>query len=354
YKVNDGLIDSGNATVELIITAINDGPNITINDSSISANEGSAAANSGSWSDVDSTVTIIARDQSNATIGSISVAGQNWFWNYNGTDDLQTVVTVTVTDSFGASDSTSFSLDVNNVAPTAVFTAPLNHVVQAVDTDITFSAQITDPGAFDTHVGAFKFEAPGMDPIVVGAQISGNTASATLAFLEPGVYTTSLTISDDDGGLTTTQLEQFVVNYDPSAGFVTGGGWIDSPAGSLISAPTVPGKANFGFVSKYKKGVTVPVGNTEFQFKAGGLNFKSASYEWLLVSGARAQFRGIGTINGEGEYAFILTAVDGQLPGGDNTDKFRMKIWNRGGSHDVVYDNAAESAISGGSIVIHR
>src|SRR5436853_5047343 len=81
----------------------------------------------------------------------------------------------------------------------------------------------------------------------------------------------------------------YVVIYDPSAGFVVGGGWIYSPAGALITDPHAAGKANFGFVSRYKKGASVPDGNTEFQFKAGDLNFKSASYQWLVVSGARAQ-----------------------------------------------------------------
>lgn len=37
------------------------------------------------------------------------------------------------------------------------------------------------------------------------------------------------------------------------------------------------GKATFGFVSKYKKGATLPTGETEFQFKAGNLNFMSTS-----------------------------------------------------------------------------
>ncbi|MGH8245431.1 MAG: hypothetical protein ACREUU_03260 [Gammaproteobacteria bacterium] len=63
------------------------------------------------------------------------------------------------------------------------------------------------------------------------------------------------------------------------------------------------GKANFGFVSKYLPGANLPSGNTEFQFKAGGLNFKSTAYDWLVIA---------------------------------------------------VYDNGTDQAIGGGSIVIHR
>jgi hypothetical protein len=119
--------------------------------------------------------------------------------------------------------------------------------------------------------------------------------------------------------------------------------------------------ATFGFVSKYQKGSSVPTGNTEFQFHAGGLNFKSTSYEWLVVSGAKAQYKGVGTINGAGSYGFILTAVDGQSNGGGGIDKFRIKIWDRT-TGAVVYDNqmgAADdatpsTAIASGSIVIHK
>ena len=73
------------------------------------------------------------------------------------------------------------------------------------------------------------------------------------------------------------------------------------------------GKATFGFVAKYQKGATVPTGNTEFQFKAGNLNFKSTSYDWLVVdlSYAKAQFKGFGTINGAGNYGFMIWAGDG-------------------------------------------
>lgn len=43
---------------------------------------------------------------------------------------------------------------------------------------------------------------------------------------------------------------------------------------------------------------------TSNSFHAGSLNFKSTSYEWLVVSGHnKAQFKGVGTIDGAGQYA---------------------------------------------------
>ncbi|MBI2332956.1 MAG: hypothetical protein HYU84_12500 [Chloroflexi bacterium] len=115
------------------------------------------------------------------------------------------------------------------------------------------------------------------------------------------------------------------------------------------------GKATFGFVSKYQKGANIPSGNTEFQFKVANLNFKSTSYEWLVIAGSKAQYKGIGTINGVGEYKFMLTAID------DLADKFRIKIWDQE-TGEVIYDNQLgaddmtmpSTEIQGGSIVIHK
>ena len=52
-----------------------------------------------------------------------------------------------------------------------------------------------------------------------------------------------------------------------------------------------------------------------------------------MVAGSKAQYKGTGTINGSGTYAFLLTALGDEL----DTDKFRMKITSGGGG--LVYDN---------------
>jgi hypothetical protein len=120
--------------------------------------------------------------------------------------------------------------------------------------------------------------------------------------------------------------------------------WDNVGAGPIL--PT--GKATFGFVSKYKKGASIPEGTTEFQFKAGGLNFHSTNYDWLVVNqgGTNAQFKGYGTINGAGNYGFMLWAGDG------SPDTFRIKIWDAT-TEEVVYDNGPDQPIGGGNIVVH-
>lgn len=175
--------------------------------------------------------------------------------------------------------------------------------------------------------------------------------------LAPGVYTVGVRSVDAAGNWSATATELLVV-YDPNGGFVTGGGHIASPAGAWTADPSASGRATFGFVSKYQKGAATPTGNTEFQFNAGGLNFSSTSYDWLVISGARAQYKGSGTVNGAAGYKFLLTATDGAVSGGGGADKFRIKITKDG---NVIYDNllgapddtSNAQVLTGGSIVIH-
>ncbi len=152
----------------------------------------------------------------------------------------------------------------------------------------------------------------------------------------------------------------YLAVYDPTGGFVTGGGWFNSPLGALVGTSAV-GKANFGFVAKYKKGSqTLLEGETEFQFQAGGLNFKSSSLEnmSLVVAGYKAIYKGQGSINGTPGYSFMVSAIDGNLKPTKEADRFRIKIWI---GTTTIYDNqlgALENAeatltLGGGSIVIH-
>jgi len=166
---------------------------------------------------------------------------------------------------------------------------------------------------------------------------------------DAGVYTLGVSACDDSGNTAFSDPVFFVV-YDPDAGFVTGGGWIDSPEGAYVDDPSLTGKASFGFVAKYKKGANVPDGQTEFVFKAGDLNFHSTSYQWLVVTGSNyAKFKGEGTINGDGPYKFKIWAGDA------DTDTFTIKIWteDESGIETIKYYNGMDQPIGGGSIIVH-
>jgi uncharacterized protein YkwD len=176
------------------------------------------------------------------------------------------------------------------------------------------------------------------------------------AFNAPGVYDICVQGTDEPGNVGSAEC-LFLAVYDPDGGFVTGGGWFDSPPEAYYSDPSFEGKANFGFVSKYKKDSDIPTGNTEFQFQVADLNFHSEQYDWLVVAGSTAEFKGFGTINGSGAYKFMVWAKD------SSPDTFRVKIWeeDESGVEEVIYDNQLgdddnldpTTEIGGGNIVVH-
>jgi hypothetical protein len=182
----------------------------------------------------------------------------------------------------------------------------------------------------------------------------GSLAAPTYTGSLAGIETLTLTVTDADGY--TDAAETMVVTYDPDGGFVTGGGWIESPLGAYADDSSLAGRANFGFVAKYQSGANEPTGNTTFQFKAGDLHFQSTDYDWLVVAGQnKAKYKGEGTINDSGSYKFMLTAVDN----GSSGDTFRLRIWdddgdvydNKMGTSDDSYDG---TVISGGNIKVHK
>jgi hypothetical protein len=193
-------------------------------------------------------------------------------------------------------------------------------------------------------------------------EISEDVTQGGISFATPGVYQLCVRGTDQYDNVGVASSCAYLAVYDPSAGFVTGGGWFNSPLNAYSGNLDAVGKANFGFVAKYKKGQTTGFdGETQFQFQAGNLNFHSASYEWLVISGAKAQYKGTGTVNGGAGYNFFITGWDGQATNNaGGVDKIRVRIWNSSG---VLYDNQVActsqadnadpcTALGGGNIMI--
>ena len=242
-----------------------------------------------------------------------------------------------------------------NDPPIVSITGPPSGSLIAVNTPVDFFGTVIDDSG--PPVVEWSFESTA-GTVVVPASWNFGFIHTTHTFSEAGVYKVSLKASD---GLLSSNADMLVVVYDPNGGWVAGGGWIHSPEGAYVLNPTLSGKANFGFVSKYENGANTPTGNAQFHFNAGDLKFQSTSYEWLVIAGGKkAQYKGAGTINGGGIYHFMLTAIDGDQPGGGGQDKFRIKIWSD--SDKVIYDNHLNApdgddpatVVGGGSIVIHH
>jgi hypothetical protein len=252
-----------------------------------------------------------------------------------------------------------YTIDVWDLAP-EITSLEVTPALVPIDPDTSFAevaldavfADIEVADSYDVTVdwgdGTSAAEV-GYDTLAPG---SGGTVHATHNYGQPGVFVVELTV-EDALGHSDIALYEYVVVYDPNDGFVTGGGWFESPAGAYAPDPALVGKATFGFVSKYKKGASVPTGNTQFQFTAGDLNFHSTSYQWLVVTGGDyARYKGEGTINGAmaptGEpFKFMIWAGD------DDPDTFRIRIWYEDGEELVIYDNGFDQPLSGGEIVVH-
>lgn len=274
--------------------------------------------------------------------GDANTYGTKDFWEYNsGTCSNTATVTVQV-----------------NTVPIITTVTPSSISPIPIGTSVSLTIAYTDDNVTSATIDWD-------DAVIETFDTTANPIIKSHNYAATGIYAVVVTLKDACDAVSASSVYNYIVIYDPNGGFVTGGGWINSPAGAYKADMTLSGKANFGFVAKYKKGSNIPIGNTEFQFQLGNLNFNSSSYEAarLVIAGAKANYKGLGTINGAGNYGFLVSAIDGQITGGGGIDKFRIKIWDRDNENAVVYDNnivnTAEdedpaTAIGGGSIMIHE
>jgi hypothetical protein len=270
----------------------------------------------------------------------------------------QTIVSATATKLVGTgltpNDTSAFSRDLStpSVGP---ITAPLSPV--AVNTAINASASFTDAITSTTHTAVWNWGDGTTSPGTVTETNGSGTVTGSHTYVADGVYSITVTVTNNLGG-SGQSVFNYVVVFNPSAGFVTGGGWFNSPAGAYAANPNLTGQANFGLNARYQSGSTVPTGNTEFQFPAANLNFHATSYDWLVLTTNQAQYQGSGTINGAGNFGFLVTALDN---GGTTPDLFRMKIWDKNNNNAVVYDTqpgapttaSPTTALGGGRIQVH-
>jgi hypothetical protein len=274
---------------------------------------------------------------------------------YAGAGDF--TITVKVTDNQGQTGIGILAVHVNAPPVVTAINGPVSPV--QLGTAIAPTAPFTDQNPSDTHTALWNWGDGSTSTGAVTEANGAGTVSSSHTYAATGVYTVGLTVTDSLGTAGALSF-QYAVIYDPSGGFVTGGGWINSPAGAYVANPSFTGKANFGFDSRYQKGASAPTGNTQFSFKVANLDFHSTSYDWLVVAGAKAQYKGSGQINNAGNDGFMLTAIDGALPGGHGQDTFRIKIWDKN-TGNTIYDNQLgqsdtsdpTTALGGGSIVIH-
>ena len=277
-------------------------------------NEGSSVTLTATGTDPEGQPLTYAWDLDNN--GTFETPGQSV--SFTGVDGPATLtVNVQVTDNGGLTAKASTTVTVNNVAPVVgVITAPTSPV--KVSTTVSASANFTDKGVLDTHTAIWDWgDGTTSTGIVTESNGSGSVAGSH-NYTTAGLYTIKLTVTDKDGASGQSTFQTLIV-YNPQGGFVTGGGWFNSPLGAYYDKPTKKGPAVTVFLVKYLKNANVPSGSLDFIFAAGNLQFKATNFDWLIVdkTNKTAQFQGSGKINGSGNYKFMIWASD------KNTDTFR-------------------------------
>jgi hypothetical protein len=306
--------------------------------------EGSSVTLTATGNDPDGDTLVYAWDLDND--GTFEAGGQSV--SFAGVDGPAIyTVGVQVTDEGGLSATATAIVTVNNLAPlVGPITAPTSPVKTGVT--VNSSASFTDAGILDTHTALWDWGDGSTSSGVVTETNGSGSVTGSHSYAEAGLYPITLTVTDKDGGSSQSIFEAVIV-YNPSGGFITGGGWINSPAGAYLEKPTRKGPALAAFAVKYLRSSSiVPTGNFEFLFLAGNLQFQATSFDWLVVdqTSKTAQFQGTGRINGKGSYKFMVWADD------NRPDKMRIKIWKTDGT--LIYDTGSNLPLLSGSIVVHR
>lgn len=317
-------------------------PTINVSNASVTVNEGSLAVNNGIFYDLDNDPVTIS-----STIGAVTQATDGsgtWSWSFRPPDGPATmVVTLTANDGRGGTTAVTFDVVVANVSPSVGAISVPTDPVQ-VGAAVSVSAPFSDPGLLDTHVGLWEWG----DGLTGTASIGSGVASGSHAFQTPGLYTIGLSVADNNGATGSATSGQVVI-FDPEAGFVTGGGWANSPPGAYSVNPALNGKVKFNFVANYQKGSVTPRGGFEFDLADTSLRFKATSLAWLALGTDRASFSGEGTISQTGRYGFQVTAV---VDPSHNHDTLQMKVWDAT-TQQVVYQTPGPLPLAGGSINLH-
>jgi hypothetical protein len=293
--------------------------------------EGSPIAISGSASDPDGdpltktwSVTPGAGTDPGATctVASPSSLATSVTCNDDGTFNLA----LTVNDGHHSNVVSSTTISVANANPVVDITSPADMAAFGVGANVNLSASVSDPGSNDTIASC---QIDWGDGTTTSGTTGSGSCTGSHAYGSIGVFTVTVTVTDDDGGIGSDSISVVV---SEAAAKITGGGFFNTG-----------GRTSFGFVASPSgsgfKGQILVQG-------PGKKMFKGNTVQSLSVSGRTGTWSGTGKWNGQAGYTFSATATDN---GRGNTDTFSVTI--RDASNSVVF--SASGTLRAGNIVVH-
>ena len=193
------------STVSFALIVNNVAPTLQLDASTVTVQEGAIATNRGSVQDPSLDLVGLK-----ASVGTVTLnADRTWLWSLPTTDgpDQSQRVTLTATDSDGASTSQSFELVVTNVIPQ----------IQVAQTRVTFNEG-------DEAVNTGTFSDPGADSLRFSASVGNITALAdgtwrwsyTCPDGPSASQTVIVTVTDSDGASSQASFDLVIRNVAPT------------------------------------------------------------------------------------------------------------------------------------------
>jgi hypothetical protein len=293
--------NTGDGTVSVLLnTSV---LSIGTNRTAVTATEGSRITSTGAFDDPYGPATVTLT----ASLGTVARNATNtgWTWSYTPpVGPANATVTITATDTHGETATTSFTLTVNNVAPTiTTFTVP---ATGAEGSPVRFSGAATDPGgANDPLTYTWTLYRPD------GAVFTFTGANTGFTPQDNWNYVVDLTVKDSGGASTSATLRTSLISLYRGEG--NANDTLGAHNGTAVGGVTfVPGKVGQAFNFDGGTGV-VNLPNNVLTYPTSGTSTRPLSFATWFRTTAGGVILGQNGAGGNGYVPAVYVGTDGKL-----------------------------------------
>jgi len=194
-----------------VATSVNSAPVLTSDSAAVTVNEGTAPTNTGTFSDPDGdSLTLSA---SSGAVNKTGAGSGTWSWTQAASDEgPRQTITITADDGQGHSVTTSFTLSVVAVAPTAQIVTDPTEVPEG--TTEPFTGAASSPASADNSAGfSYTWHVTKNG----GVYASGSGKSFSFTPNDEGTYVVTFQATDDGGMSGSDSMTVIGTNVAPTA-----------------------------------------------------------------------------------------------------------------------------------------